>query len=527
MNRMETVGGYRLVRRLGEGARAEVWLGHATRHDDRVAAIKLFRETTLDEQIDIELDAIARCTSRHLLRLDDVGSAPDGRPCLILPRLGTSIARLLGARAAIGMGELVTAAAPVVAAVQELRRVGVVHGAIGPSTVLLDDLGAPVVAAFGYARVVGPAPEALDASSLTPAERHAEPELRIDLTRLCGYVESLAVRAADRRGLRPPAVDDLIGWLGTISGGEGGDGDAFLDELGGRLFDLAPAAPIATDSAPAAPAVVSRHIPVAQMPVTHVPVAHVPVADVPVAHTPGARDLATPAAAPDRAADRLRDRVDVSSVDALRAALGSRIRSALAPVRTPVWIAGGVGLIALLVGVMVVPALGDEGDGRGTSSERAHATPPASVSPARTPPASAPPASTSEGAVPPDATAALAGDDPVAAASALVAGRALCLAARKVACFDGIDQPVSAALESDRYAVRTKTGAAARGARPLPSAPIALVQLLGESAIIGLGQPTATDGAADAPPQTYPASLLIVKTTNGWRIRDLTTGVSP
>ena len=86
---------------------------------------------------------------------------------------------------------------------------------------------------------------------------------------------------------------------------------------------------------------------------------------------------------------------------------------------------------------------------------------------------------------------------------------------------------MSAALESDRYAVRTSTGAAARGAHPLPATPIALVQLLGDSAIIGLGNPTATDGAADAPPNTYPASILIVKTTNGWRIRDLTTGVSP
>ena len=519
---METVGGYRLVRRLGEGDRAEVWLGHAPGCEESVAAIKVYRETTPDDQIDIELDALTRGDSPHLLRLRDVGTAPDGRPCLILPRLGISLARTLGARSTLGTGELVTAAAPLVEAVRELRRVGVVHGAIGPATVLFDDFGAPVIAGFGYARVVGPAADG--EARLSPADRDAEPGLSADLRQLGSLIDTLAGRAADRHGQRPAGVADLIGWV-TAAAAQDLHGEEFLDELGGRLFDLAPATPIRFDGDPRLPTFATRQIPVAP--------------------SPSVGRAAPGRSRRERLDERLAQHIDTSPATAIRSRLPvvraalSLVRRELAPVRRPVWIAGGAGLGALLLGLVVIPAFGTEG---GSDIRHAPERPPSPTTGAATPwtdgsrpPAPAdvagPTASPAVGAPPAaDAgasAAALTGDDPVAAASALIGQRARCLLTRDVGCLDAVDQPVSAALESDRYAVRTSTGAAARGAHPLPATPIALVQLLGDSAIIGLGNPTATDGAADAPPNTYPASILIVKTTNGWRIRDLTTGVSP
>ena len=529
---METVGGYRLVRKLGEGDRAEVWLGHASRHDDRLAAIKLFRETTTDEQIDIELDALTRGDSRHLLRLDDVGAAPDGRPCAILPRLGGSLARTLGSRSSLGVGELVTVAASMVEAVRALRRAGVVHGAISPASVLLDDRGAPVLACFGYARVIGSDLD-LDVegrAGLTPAERDAEPGLQHDLRRLSGMIESFAARAADRHGLRPAAVDDLLGWLPARTAGDL-HGDDFLDEFEGRLFELAPAAPIRLEGEPSLRPATTRQIPVATT-----QAAETRGAPGGTRHLDGTRESGT--SRRDWLEGRLAEHIDSSPVAALRSRLVglldlSRLRQAIAPVRRPVWVAGGAGLVALLLGMVVVPALGADAGGaaRGGVSATPAETARPTVGPGSLRPTLASPTASAPAASAPTASAltatALIGDDPVAAASVLIAERARCLEARDVVCLDGVDQPVSAALESDRYAVRTKTGAAARGAHRLPTAPIALVQVLGDSAIIGLGPPTSTEGAADSPPDTYPASILIVKTTNGWRIRDLTTGVSP
>jgi hypothetical protein len=63
---METAGGYRLVRIIGEGERAEVWLGHAG--TDGVAAVKLLREGLEPSAFDDEIVALERARSRTLLR---------------------------------------------------------------------------------------------------------------------------------------------------------------------------------------------------------------------------------------------------------------------------------------------------------------------------------------------------------------------------------------------------------------------------------------------------------------------------
>ena len=134
---METVGGYRLVRKLGAGERAEIHLGHAGSREpptgDRIAAIKIFRPSTDEMSVDREIEALARASSRHLLELKDLATGRDGRPCLILPRLGSgNLGRLLAVRDDLEAGEAVSILVPLVEAVRELHRVGVAHGAVAP-----------------------------------------------------------------------------------------------------------------------------------------------------------------------------------------------------------------------------------------------------------------------------------------------------------------------------------------------------------------------------------------------------------
>ncbi|HUG50972.1 MAG TPA: hypothetical protein VLZ78_08240, partial [Terrimesophilobacter sp.] len=68
---VDTIGGYRLVRLLGFGARAEVYLGHAGTSASgapRMAAVKLYRPDVDRHSIDTELEALSRADSPHLLR---------------------------------------------------------------------------------------------------------------------------------------------------------------------------------------------------------------------------------------------------------------------------------------------------------------------------------------------------------------------------------------------------------------------------------------------------------------------------
>jgi eukaryotic-like serine/threonine-protein kinase len=101
----------------------------------------------------------------------------------------------------------------------------------------------------------------------------------------------------------------------------------------------------------------------------------------------------------------------------------------------------------------------------------------------------------------------IAGDDPIAALHALAARRDRCLAELSVLCLDGVDEVGSSAFDADRAAIRGVLEGGVAPAR-LQLASVSLVERLGDSALIDLG--TGSD----------PASVLLLKSEAGWRIRD-------
>ncbi len=146
--------------------------------------------------------------------------------------------------------------------------------------------------------------------------------------------------------------------------------------------------------------------------------------------------------------------------------------------------AGMAGAVAIVVVVGLVPS--------GTSSPTAA---PTSSSPTET--------TTSPDVV---------GDDPVAAASALLDQRRRCLRDASLLCLDDVDQADSSALRADREQVIALQKGGERN-NPLSdfsvgSVPV-LVERLGDSALLSLG------------PADTRSSILLVKSANGWRIRDL------
>ncbi len=459
---MEKIGGYRLVRKLGEGERAAVWLGHAGEGSASMAAVKVYAPRTLVHDIDREIELLTRASSAHLVELTDIATAPDGRPCLVLRRIdGPAVEQVLSRRSSLAPGEVVTALAPIAAALAELHRVGVAHGGTSARSVLLDQRGAPVLAGFGHATAVGPPPEGLTASSLTPAARDDNERLSADVSDLAALTRKLLDRCPD-----DPAVRQLRDWLAVLDPRSG-----VLAELTDRLFDLAPASPVRIEE----PAAIARSA------------------------FPGVIAPLDGALRPTAATEWIENGPVAVAQRLVRKRLGALVGS----VRRPVWVVGGVGVAALVVALAVIPSVGAASGAQGTAVR------PTSASSPRT---------QTTGSPTPESEAALTGDDPVAATTALVSARAACIAERSTGCLATVEQAGSAALEADSYFLRQLQAGGTIKDRRLDGSQPTLVQRLGDSAIVGLGPQTA--------PGTYAESVLVVREDSGWRIRDLTTGAS-
>lgn len=304
--------GYRLLRKLGEGHRAEIFLGLAD--GEPHAALKVYRPTCTVADRGVELEALTRAAHAHVLHVRDAGANS-----LILERLelGT-LAQLLAARSMLSAGEAVTILAPLGSALDAMHASGVTHGSLTPSTVLFRATGAPVFAGFGKARLheVGSTPAALAELPDVVADRASFARLA---TRI------LTIVTADRtRG--------IIEWLDSHE--HGGFADDIGEELGERLFDLADAQSVRfeRDDLPSDSSVPGRVLRVAET-----------------------AAVARQTGMPDWLGDVVSESLDGSPLAALTARLTRHIRD----VRRRVWIIAGAVAVALAVALVAVPANGE------------------------------------------------------------------------------------------------------------------------------------------------------------------------
>jgi len=470
------VGGYRLVRVLGEGRSAVVHLGYAdiraesaaavtnpsptapvvfAEEPRRTAAVKVYRPDVAAERVDAEIAALDAVDHPHVLRLIDVATTDDALPCLVLERCdGGGLVRFVAENAGLSAGEAVTILAPLVAAVGALHASGHVHRDIRLSSVLFRQSGAPVLCSFGRAAVI--------TSPLTPAGLAADAAVLADRRALLVVVRSVLERVDD------PAVVSAEDWLERHDAGS----DDFGGMLTDALFDLAEPQPVRLRERPQrafAPALLSRP-----------------------------RERGRPADDAD-----VRRGVRETLVAAVRTIVGHA-----RGVRRRYWtIAAGVAA-CLVVAVIAVPSGAGSGDAarEPTIGSAAGATPGPEPT-ARGEPV--PPPATSEGS--PMQDSALIGDDPVAALLALLAERERCVRDLSVLCLDGVLQQGSAALQRDTAVIR----ALQAGGEQTPDATVSangpvLVERLGDSALLDLGDV----------PETQPASTLVMRGEAGWRIRD-------
>ncbi|TYL50956.1 hypothetical protein [Agromyces mariniharenae] len=524
--------GYRLIRRIASGDRADVYLAAvgrpvptgrdggepAGRSTDvaggstgvaggahgvpALVVLRVYDAEADDAAIACELEAMSTDAAGALPRLHDVATLPDGRCCVVVERLGGgSLARTLSART-ITAGEAVTILAPIVVAVGDLASRGYAHTRLAVSDIVFDDAGRPRLLGLG----------ALRRMSDHGAERTAL--RRVAHERLADLVEDVAAAV-----MPPGALGEAIELVrARLAVRPFAPCEAELER---RLFELATPEPVREVATAASP----RRLPGRVMPPT-VPLTEEERAGATMAAAAprtaggmvgtGLRRWLALAQAPEGVIEQFAAAADVDRVADGRKRLTGLIRARGRAVAVGALL-GGATLVTMLT---LVPPAGADG-GRVAEASGGSAGEPVAgedpvigerradgpaEEPSGTPEteAAAPPSSVDDlGESPPDGV--------VAAARDLLGRRAECFAALDLACLGTVVQPGSAIEASDRAAL-----VAARDGEALPQtefdpATVEVVAEMGGAVLV----------RARATPEREPASLLMVRGEAGWRLREV------
>jgi hypothetical protein len=437
--------GIRLIRPLAHEPHRERWLVRLEGDEPCSAVLVRAREAEGARMLRTEVAALHRARGAGVVPLLDVVDDDEGVAALLAHVTGPRLAALLGERERWDAGETVSVLRPLADGVARMHREGVAHGALAAAEVVVSEAGGVLVDAARAELFATGAPEAVLARiDAVGRDRDGTRALALELLR----------RVSGSRARAAHALADAVEHCGAAE---------VLDTLLAGLDDLA--APTAIARRDAEPRGVSR------------PDARV----VPVVR--GAIDESS---ADESSADESRGsrwgELLTARIDGARARL-----AALPAARRRLLLGAGAAVTTGAI-LLALPT------GGGTKQVVAPVSPSPDL------------ADTVESSGADDA--AIAGDDPIAAAIALLARREECFAELSLRCLEQVDQLASSAWEGDREAMRElRAGGEAKFASVDPI-DARLVERLGDSVIIELG------------PETAPASLLLMRSEAGWRIRD-------
>jgi len=178
----DLVGPYRLIRLLGEGGMAEVWL--AQRADGsikREVALKLpmLRRDRQDlaSRFARECDILAALEHPRIARLYDAGISPDGLPYLAMEYVRGEKLTTWCDQLHLGVAERLELVLQVLDAVQYAHAHHVVHRDIKPSNILVNEAGQVQLLDFGVAKLLAQDEQLTIAYGRAMTPDYASPEL--------------------------------------------------------------------------------------------------------------------------------------------------------------------------------------------------------------------------------------------------------------------------------------------------------------------------------------------------------------
>jgi serine/threonine protein kinase len=498
----------------------------------------------IDADLSIEqtvraLSTLTETRPGRMPALLDLATLPDGRVVLVLERVGGgSLSDLLRTRQRIDPGEAVTILAPVVAALSAVHESGFRHTTLCQSSVLFDASGRPVLCGLGGLRELPPFGMASTGAIGEQPRSAGQPPARFDCVRE-DYARLTVLLRSVFDHLEPDSpvtrrAEPIAAWFEVATATI--PFEPCLGELERRLFEWAPACPVrdgrlARQERSRTPARLNTRGEAAAMPAGEQP------------HRSPTKGSGAGSRHHSHDRPRRRRRVEgrarfdvfhlpaevaVIASTVLEgnplAALGKRIRDGaltrMRGKRRPIIAAACLGAAVVVLALTLIPLrLPPSGSSAAQPSAGPQSAGPGAAG-TSLPGGGAPsgqPSDSPGGAarIPGVDRAAIAGDDPLLAATALLRVRARCLAAASVICLDAADQAGSVALATDGYTVRmVQQGAPAIAGMTWESHTAGLAERSGDSALV-----TLTPGQND--PERKPASLLVVKGEAGWRLREI------
>jgi Protein kinase domain len=141
---------------LGSGSSSEVWAARIAATGERVALKRVaLTEPDALRAARTEAALLTALDHPHLVRLHALIPTPEAAVLVLDLADGGSLADMLARRSRLAVGEVVTALAPIGAALAYAHQRGVLHGDVTPGNVLFTSIGLPMLGDLGVARIVG------------------------------------------------------------------------------------------------------------------------------------------------------------------------------------------------------------------------------------------------------------------------------------------------------------------------------------------------------------------------------------
>jgi eukaryotic-like serine/threonine-protein kinase len=210
------LGRYRIVRRLGRGATATVYLAQDPKHGRDVAIKVLHPELAASvgpERFLREIEIVATLHHPHILPLFDSG-AVDGLLYYVMPHVeGESLRRRLTEQGRLSLDEALRIAREAAGALDYAHRHGLVHRDVKPENILIQD-GQAIVADFGIARAIDAGSDgAGDGARGTGTPAYMSPEQAAGSAAMDGRTDIYALGCVTYEMIQgaPPFRGDSVG----------------------------------------------------------------------------------------------------------------------------------------------------------------------------------------------------------------------------------------------------------------------------------------------------------------------------